>query len=149
MMSSINNMKFVFIALLLAAFTQYLTTGTPMLEMVDSVLVMAGLMFVSMVAKEYIKSPLPTFAYATIIGIAICLPETAFRDYMLTSVGKISFLSCCVPLLTFAGLSVGGRIEELKKLSWKIIVLFLVVATSCFFGASMVAQIGFTMLGII
>lgn len=149
MLNSINEMKFVFLALMLAIFTQTLTTGTPLFSMWDSFIAMSVVVFLALVAKHYIPSPLPTFAYATIIGIAICLPDTAVRAFFLDSIGKVGFLSCCVPLLAFAGLSVGGQMEELKKLSWKIVVLFLVVSTSCFFGASLVAQIGFSMKGII
>ncbi|MGF1725691.1 hypothetical protein [Photobacterium nomapromontoriensis] len=149
MLNSINEMKFVFLALMLAIFTQTLTTGTPLFSMWDSFIAMSLVVFLSLIAKHYIPSPLPTFAYATIIGIVICLPDTAVRAFFLDSIGKVGFLSCCVPLLAFAGLSVGGKMEELKKLSWKIVVLFLVVSTSCFFGASIVAQIGFSMKGII
>lgn len=144
-----NDMKFVFLALALAIFTQTLTTGTAIYAMGDSFVAMSLVIFLALVAKHYIPSPLPTFAYATIIGIAICLPDTIVRSFLLDAIGKVSFLSCCVPLLTFAGLSVGGQMEELKKMSWKIIVLFLLVSTCCFFGAATVAQIGFSMKGII
>lgn len=149
MKQSILDMKFVFLAIFLAMFTQTLTTQIPIYSMWDSFIAMSCLIFISMLAKEYIPSPLPTFAYATLIGIAICLPDTVVRSFFLESVGKVEFLSCCVPLLAFAGLSVGGQIEELKKLSWKIIILFLVVSTSCFFGASLIAQIGFSLTGVI
>ncbi|WP_028862250.1 hypothetical protein [Psychromonas aquimarina] len=149
MLKSIDDMKFVFLALFLAIFTQTVTDGTPLFSMWDSFIAMSIIVFLSLVAKHYLDSPLPTFAYATIIGIVICLPDTIVRIFVLDSIGKVGFLSCCVPLLAFAGLSVGGRMEELKKLSWKIIVLFLVVSTSCFFGASLIAQIGFSMKGII
>ena len=94
-------------------------------------------------------SSLPAFAYATIIGILICLPETPVRGLFIDAVAKISFLSCCVPLLAFAGLSVGGQLEELKKMSWKVILIFMIVSTCCFFGASLVAQLGFSIQGII
>ncbi|QKJ67072.1 hypothetical protein HQN60_10395 [Deefgea piscis] len=143
------DMKLVFMAIILAMFTQLLTTGTPIVDMLHSFLAMSIVVFLSLVAKQFIPSSLPTFAYATLIGIAICLPDTLVRAYFLESIGKVSFLSCCVPLLTFAGLSVGGQMEELKKMSWKVIVIFLIVSTSCFFGASLVAQIGFQMKGII
>lgn len=149
MQSVLNDMKFVFLALLLAMFTQTLTSGINFFNMWDSFIAMSIVVFLSLVAKNYIKSPLPTFAYATIIGILICLPETGVRTFFLDSIGKVQFLSCTVPLLAFAGLSVGGKMEELKKLSWKVIVLFLVVSTSCFLGASLIAQLGFTMKGII
>ncbi|CZF77897.1 hypothetical protein RN22_02545 [Grimontia sp. AD028] len=144
-----NDMKLVSLAIVLAGFTQFLTNGTAPTEMVHSFIAMSVIVFLSLVAKKFIPSSLPTFAYATIIGILICLPETPVRTYFLESVGKIQFLSVCVPLLAFAGLSVGGQMEELKKMSWKVIVIFLIVATSCFFGASVIAQIGFQMKGII
>lgn len=149
MKAILNDMKLVSLAVFLAAFTQYLTDNTPPLEMVDSFIAIAVIVFLSLVAKKFLPSSLPTFAYATIIGILICLPETAVRHYFLASVGKIQFLSVCVPLLAFAGLSVGGQMEELQKMSWKVIVIFLIVATTCFFGASIIAQIGFQMKGII
>ncbi|MBE1274116.1 hypothetical protein [Enterovibrio baiacu] len=149
MKAILTDMKLVSLAIVLAGFTQFLTNGTAPLEMVDSFIAMSVIVFLSLVAKKFLPSSLPTFAYATIIGILICLPETAVRTYFLESVGKIQFLSVCVPLLAFAGLSVGGQMEELKKMSWKVIVIFLIVATSCFFGASMIAQIGFQMKGII
>lgn len=149
MLKAINDMKFVFLALFLAIFTETLTTNTPLFSMWDSALAMSAIVFLALVTKHYIHSPLPTFVYATIIGILICLPDTVLRSFFLDSIGKVGFLSCCVPLLVFAGLSVGGQMDELKKLSWKIIVLFLIVSTSCFFGASIIAQIGFTIQGII
>lgn len=149
MKAILNDMKLVSLAVFLAAFTQYLTDNTPPLDMVDSFIAISVIVFLSLVAKKFLPSSLPTFAYATIIGILICLPETPVRHYFLASVGKIQFLSVCVPLLAFAGLSVGGQMEELQKMSWKVIVIFLIVATTCFFGASIIAQIGFQMKGII
>lgn len=143
------DMKFVILAVFLAMYTQTLTTGLPLHEMWDSALAIILIVAISLLAKTYLPSSLPAFSYATIIGIFVCLPETPLREFVLTATAKISFLSCCVPLLAFAGLSVGGQLEELKKMSWKVIVLFLVVSTSCFFGASLVAQLGFSLQGVI
>ncbi|EBF1559227.1 hypothetical protein DEV53_20840 [Salmonella enterica] len=143
------DMKFVVLAVFLAMYTQTLTTGVPLYVMWDSAAAIIMIVAISLLAKTYLPSSLPAFSYATIIGILVCLPETPVREFVLTATAKISFLSCCVPLLAFAGLSVGGQLEELKKMSWKVIVLFLVVSTSCFFGASLVAQLGFSLQGVI
>lgn len=143
------DMKFVIIAVFLAMYTQTLTSGLPLHAMWDSALAIILIVALSLLAKKYLPSSLPAFSYATIIGILICLPETPVREFVLSATAKISFLSCCVPLLAFAGLSVGGQLDELKKMSWKIILLFLVVSTSCFFGASLVAQLGFSLQGVI
>ena len=149
MKNIIIDMKLVFVAILLAMFTQTLTSGIAIYAMWDSFIAMSVVVFISLVAKQYLPSSLPTFAYATIIGILICLPETPVREFFISSIGKVSFLSCCVPLLAFAGLSVGGQLEELKKMSWKVILIFMIVSICCFFGASIVAQIGFTIQGVI
>lgn len=90
-----NDMKLVSLAIVLAGFTQFLTNGTAPTEMVHSFIAMSVIVFLSLVAKKFIPSSLPTFAYATIIGILICLPETPVRTYFLESVGKIQFLSVC------------------------------------------------------
>ncbi|GHA02829.1 hypothetical protein DC083_09775 [Ignatzschineria ureiclastica] len=145
----IIDMKLVFVAILLAMLTQTLTSGIAFYEMWDSFIAMSLVVFISLVVKFYLPSSLPAFAYATIIGIIICLPDTPVRYFFIDSIGKVSFLSCCVPLLAFAGLSVGGQLEELKKMSWKVILIFMIVSTCCFFGASIVAQIGFSIQGVI
>lgn len=147
--SVLQEMKFVFLGVALAIFTQTLTDGTPLISMWDSFIAMSLLVFISLVVQQFIKSGLPAFTYVTIIGILICLPETPLQSMLIDSIGKVGFLSVCVPLLTFAGLEAGGKMEQLKKLSWKVIVLFLIVSTSCFFGASLIAQLGFTIKGII
>ena len=149
MLNVINDMKFVFLGIALAIFTQTLTDGTSILSMWDSFVAMSALVFISLSVMQVIKSGLPAFTYVTIIGILICLPETPLQSFIIDSISKVGFLSVCVPLLTFAGLEAGGKMDQLKKLSWKIIVLFLIVSTSCFFGAALIAQLGFTIKGII
>ena len=149
MLNVINDMKFVFFGIALAIFTQTLTDGTSILSMWDSFIAMSVLVFISLSVMQVIKSGLPAFTYVTIIGILICLPETPLQSFIIDSISKVGFLSVCVPLLTFAGLEAGGKMDQLKKLSWKIIVLFLIVSTSCFFGAALIAQLGFTIKGII
>lgn len=145
----LDDMKLAGIAIFLALFTQMLTTGVMIYHLWDSFVAMLIIIFLSLLAKKYLPSSLPTFSYATIIGIIICLPDTGMRDFFIDSIGKVSFLSCCVPLLAFAGLSVGGQLEELKKMSWKVILIFILVSSCCFFGASIVAQIGFSIKGVI
>ena len=86
MKAILTDMKLVSLAIVLAGFTQFLTNGTAPLEMVDSFIAMSVIVFLSLVAKKFLPSSLPTFAYATIIGILICLPETAVRTYFLDSV---------------------------------------------------------------
>lgn len=143
------DIPYVGLAILLAIFTQSLVDLSNPIAYFDTFCAMLFLCALSIVVKGIIPSSLPVFCYATIVGIIVCLPDTILRHFLLDSIAKVSFLSCCVPLLTFAGLSAGGQIDELKKMSYKIVLIFFVVSTSCFFGASLVAQIGFKLTGAI
>ncbi len=93
MKSIVMDMRFVFLAILLAMFTQTLTSGLPLWQMGDSFVAMSLVVFASLVTKRYLPSSLPAFAYATIIGILICLPETPVRGLFMDAVAKISFQS--------------------------------------------------------
>lgn len=145
MLSMTKDLGLVALAILIAIYTQYLAQPAPIGGGVAIMLII----LLSMLSKKLLPSSLPLFAYATLVGILICLPDTPLRGFIIDYTDKISFLSCCVGLLAFAGLSVGGRVAELKNHSWKIVIIFLVVSTCCFFGAAIVAQIGFSIKGII
>jgi hypothetical protein len=158
MMTITKDMGLTVLAILIAMLTQVIVNtsanldvslGAQLVNMALGGLAMLLVIFISMLVKKVLPSSLPLFAYVTIVGIVICLPETPLRAFIIDYTAKIDFLSCCVGLLAFAGLSVGGRVIELKEHSWKVVLIFLIVSTCCFFGASLVAQIGFTMKGII
>lgn len=149
MLSMTKDLGLVALAILIAIYTQYLAQPAPIGDMLLGGVAIMLIILLSMLSKKLLPSSLPLFAYATLVGILICLPDTPLRSFIIDYTDKISFLSCCVGLLAFAGLSVGGRVAELKNHSWKIVIIFLVVSTCCFFGAAIVAQIGFSIKGII
>ena len=44
-------------------------------------------------------------------------------------------------ILAVAGISIGTRIDDIKKLSWKIVLVAVVVFIGTFFGSAIVAQL--------
>ena len=74
------------------------------------------------------------------------LPTSAV---LLEYTNKVGFLATTTPILAFAGISVGNKIGILKKISWKLVLISLIVFTSTFFGSAIIAQILLTLQGTI
>ncbi|MGL4392023.1 MAG: hypothetical protein ACRCSK_01085 [Fusobacteriaceae bacterium] len=96
----------------------------------------------AMLVKElFPKSIFPAFGWATIIGLVLSMPYSPTSKIFLSNVQNVNFMAITTPLLAFAGISVGNKINELKKMSWKIIVISLVVFTGIFFSCALIAQV--------
>ncbi|ADO47140.1 hypothetical protein [[Enterobacter] lignolyticus] len=114
----------------------------------------AAVMFVVIIASLQIKMwlpkvPLPAFAWSTLIALLLSMPYSPVSEVFMNMTNKIDFLATTTPLLAFAGLSVGNSLDKLKSLSWKIVVISLVVFTSAFLGAAFVAELILKYQGII
>ncbi|WP_297405082.1 hypothetical protein [uncultured Cetobacterium sp.] len=93
------------------------------------------------------KFPLPAYASATIIGMIVSLEALPISKFFAPQIGVVEFMPICTPLLAFAGISVGNKIEQLKAMSWKIVIISLVVFTSIFFACALIAQTVLTLQG--
>ena len=58
-------------------------------------------------------------------------------------------LGTTTPILAFAGLSVGNKIQKLKNLSWKVFIVAIAVFIGTFFGSAIVSHIILKLQGII
>lgn len=104
----------------------------------------------SLIIKEiFPRSIFPAFAWATLIGLVLSMPFMPTAKLFLEYTNKINFLSTTTPILAFAGISVGNKVEELKSMSWKIVLISVVVFMSTYFGSAIIAQIILKVQGII
>ena len=62
--------------------------------------------------------------------------STKFVEYT----DKVNFMAITTPLLAFAGISVGNKIEDLKKMSWKIVLTSIIVFVTIFFACALIAE---------
>jgi hypothetical protein len=70
-------------------------------------------------------------------------------ELFLKYTNQVNFLGTTTPILAFAGISVGNKIEDLKRLSWKVFIIAIAVFIGTFFGSAIVAQIVLKIQGII
>lgn len=95
----------------------------------------------SLIIKElFPKSIFPAFAWATLIGLVLSMPFMPTAELFLQQTNKVNFLSTTTPILAFAGISVGNKVKELKEMSWKIVLISMVVFLSTYFGSALIAQ---------
>lgn len=102
------------------------------------IIVLALLCF--MVKDIFPKFPLPAYALSTLLGMVISMPYFEISKFFVSEIGTVEFLPLCTPLLAFAGISVGDKINELKQMSWKIVIIAIVVFTTIFFACALIAQ---------
>lgn len=117
---------------------------------VPGMLIIIALALVAYSIKDiFPKFPLPAYASATIIGMIVSLEALPISKFIAPNIGSVEFMPMCTPLLAFAGISVGNKIEELKEMSWKIVIIAVVVFTSIFFACALIAQTVLKMQGTI
>lgn len=129
---------------------QYISKGVAITTALPGMLIMIAAAMAAMILKDmFPKSIFPAFGFATIIGLILSIPGNPVSDVFNEQVANINFMAITTPLLAFAGISVGNKIEELKKMSWKIVVISLVVFITIFFACASIGHIVLKMQGVI
>jgi len=105
------------------------------------------MLILAAMADLFPKSIFPAFGFATIIGLLLSMPYSPTSEVFLTNTNNINFMAITTPLLAFAGISVGNKIEALKEMSWKIVIISLIVFTTIFFACASIAHIVLSIQG--
>lgn len=129
---------------------QFISKGVSIFTALPGMLIMIAAAMVAMMLKDlFPKSIFPAFGFATIIGLLLSIPGNPISDVFNEQVANINFMAITTPLLAFAGISVGNKIEELKAMSWKIVVISLIVFTTIFFACASIGHIVLKIQGVI
>lgn len=129
---------------------QFISKGVSIFTALPGMLIMIAAAMVAMMLKDlFPKSIFPAFGFATIIGLLLSIPGNPISDVFNEQVANINFMAITTPLLAFAGISVGNKIEELKAMSWKIVVISLIVFTTIFFACASIGHVVLKIQGVI
>lgn len=138
----LEQIKIVLFVYVIICAVQMFSLHTPLKELVIASAISFLMVVLSIVLKNIVKHPnLPGFAWATLISFFLTLPISPLSDFIVSTVGKLNFGLVGLPLLAFAGISVGEQLGVLKKLSWKIVIVSFVVMTSTYWFSALVSQI--------
>lgn len=127
---------------------QRISVGTSIVTALPGmVMLILGAMATMIIKDLFPKSIFPAFGFATIIGLLLSMPYSPTSEVFLTNTNNINFMAITTPLLAFAGISVGNKIEALKEMSWKIVIISLIVFTTIFFACASIAHIVLSIQG--
>jgi len=104
-----------------------------------------GIFIHSIVQKQPIKiiKDFPILGWVSMVSLVACI----IFPQVIEAVNSIDFLSITTPILTYAGISVADRLKDLRKVSWKIVIVGIFVFLGTYLGSAILAQIGFFLSG--
>ena len=127
---------------------QRISVGTSIVTALPGMVMLILAAMAAMIIKDlFPKSIFPAFGFATIIGLLLSMPYSPTSEVFLTNTNNINFMAITTPLLAFAGISVGNKIEALKEMSWKIVIISLIVFTTIVFACASIAHIVLSIQG--
>jgi hypothetical protein len=142
--------KMIVAAAIFVLLGQKVGYGFPVMDAVPGITIFIVVCMLALIIRDLTpKIPLPAFAWAALIGLIITSPFMPTAPILNPLFNKIHFLGTTTPILAFAGISVGNRVNELKSISWKLIIVAFVVFIGTFFGSAVIAQIVLAIQGII
>ncbi len=146
----LNQSKALIIVGMMILIGQRIGFGQDILEALPFVLIVLALSLFALIMKDLFPNlKFPAFAWASLSALILSMPFMPTHDFFMKLNEHVEFLGTTTPILAFAGISVGNKIEKLKKLSWKVILVAIFVFMGTFFGSAIVAQIVLKLQGII
>ena len=128
---------------------QFVSSGASPIAALPGMLIIIVIAMLALMLKDLVPLRFPAFAWATLIAFILTLPMMPTSSVLLSYINKVGFLATTTPILAFAGISVGNKIGILKKISWKLVIVSLIVFASTFFGSALIAQLLLALQGAI
>ena len=129
---------------------QWLGYGLSPIKSIPGTLVVLLIAMLALKIRELTPNlKFPAFAWASLMALLLSMPFMPTSKLFLQYTDQVNFLGTTTPILAFAGISVGNKVQQLKKISWKVFVVAIVVFVGTYFGSALVAQVVLKMQGII
>ena len=147
---SLNQLKVLIVVAIMILIGQRIGYGIPIMDAIPGIIIVVALAMFALIIKESFPNiKFPAFAYASLAALLLSMPFMPTSDWFLRYTNEVSFLGTTTPILAFAGLSVGNKIQKLKNLSWKVFIVAIAVFIGTFFGSAIVSHIILKLQGII
>lgn len=121
----------------------------PIHEAVVGYLIMVAIIVVGMVITKVFPFKLPMVFWVSVVALLSTSPLSPIAKTISYFTGKVDFLALATPILAYAGLAVGKDLEAFKKLSWRIVIVAILVFTGTFLFATIIAQVMLKIEGVI
>ncbi|MFC7395477.1 hypothetical protein [Scopulibacillus cellulosilyticus] len=115
--------------------------GVTPIEALPGVIIMIIVALAGYIITNLLPVKLPAVLWISLLAVFVSTPIFPGHDMIVKAVGKIDFMTLATPILAYAGLSFGKDIDAFKKLSWRIVVIALVVLTGSYLLAAVFSEI--------
>lgn len=148
--NTLEQLKIMIVVAVMILIGQRIGFGLSAAAAIPGMILVVIVAMIALIIKDLLPNlKFPAFAWATMIGLILSMPFMPTAEFFLEYTNKVSFLGTTTPILAFAGISVGNKIPQLKKLSWKILLIAIIVFSSTYFGSAIISQIVLKIQGII
>jgi len=146
----VNELKILFLVGIIILIGQRIGYGISIGPAIPGMIIVIAIAQLALLIKGLLPQvKLPAFAWASLIAMVLAFPFMPTAEVFLKYTGQVNFLGTTTPILAFAGISVGNKVQQLKKLSWKVFIIAIAVFIGTFFGSAIIAHIVLKMQGII
>ena len=138
---TLDQLKFIILVYIILFIGQTVGYHTKANDLFPALCVSFVIVVMAVFIKNFVRRPnLPGFAWAALIAFILTLPVSPVQDFIISRAGHINFSATVTPLLVFAGISIGDKIPLMKKLSWKLVLVALIVMASTYFISALISQ---------
>lgn len=141
----------IFLVTFMAVVGQFISQGTPFIDSFPMALFISLVSLMAVLIKDFTPKSweFPAFAWAMFLGLCFTLGDTPVSRWILQESNNLGFIVTTTPLLAFAGMSMVDQLADLKKLSWRIVIIATVVFVSIFFICASIAHFVMKLQGVI
>lgn len=149
--NTLNQLKVLILCGLAVLATQAvnLKGGLDIVSSALGMMIIVAISVVSLKIKEALPLQIPAFAWASLLSLVLTTPWSPVQGIILELTKQISAGQIGTVILAIAGVSIGCKLDDIKKLSWKMVLVAFVVFIGTFFGSALVAQLILKVQGLI
>lgn len=123
--------------------------GISIVEALPGIALIVLIGLASLLLGRVLPLELPSFAYAMVLAFLLALPFSPVQQQVLAMTEDINFLATTTPILAYAGLSIGLQVTRMKEVSWKLVLVAVLVFFGTFFGSAVIAHLTMSFQGTI
>nr|WP_244605562.1 hypothetical protein [Halorussus marinus] len=146
---SVESLKMLLVVGALTLTANWVGYGISPLDAAPGIGLVVAIGFVSLVLGRVLPLDLPSFAYAMVIAFLLAIPFSPVQGQVLAMTEQIDFLATTTPILAYAGLSIGLQTTRMKEVSWKLVLVAVLVFFGTYFGSALISHLVLAAQGII
>ncbi|MED3729019.1 hypothetical protein [Priestia filamentosa] len=117
------------------------------IEALPGMMILVGITILGFILNKIIPLKIPIVIWVSLLALFVSSPICPGNNFIVEQTEKINFMAIATPILAYAGLSFGKDLKEFRKLSWRIVVISIVVYTGTFVLSTLIAEFGFRLTG--